>query len=53
MQQAEKGTMKVSINIPKVDLKAAKEGLAQLSEEVVEDEKSESYIIHLGNGDTI
>ncbi len=45
--------MKVSINVPKGDLNAAKEGLAQLSEEVVEDEKSESYIIHLGNGDTI
>ena len=45
--------MKVSINVPKGNLNAAKEGLAQLSEEVVEDEKSESYIIHLGNGDTI
>ena len=53
IRQAEKGTMKVSINVPKADLNAAKEGLAQLSEEVVEDEKSESYIIHLGNGDTI
>ena len=53
IRQAEKGTMKVSINVPKGDLNAAKEGLAQLSEEVVEDEESESYIIHLGNGETI
>lgn len=53
IRQAEKGTMKVSINIPKGDLSAAQEGLAQLSEEVVEDEESESYTIHLGNGDTI
>ena len=53
IRQAEKGTIKVSINVPKGDLNAAKEGLAQLSEEVVEDEESESYIIHLGNGDTI
>ena len=53
IRQAEKGTMKVSINVPKGDLNAAKEGLAQLSEEVVEDEESESYVIHLGNGDTI
>ena len=45
--------MKVSINVPKGNLNAAKEGLAQLSEEVVEDEKSESCLIHLGNGDTI
>ena len=53
IRQAEKGTMKVSINVPKGDLSAAKEGLAQLSEEVVEDEDSEGYTIHLGNGDTI
>jgi len=53
IRQAEKGTMTVSINVPKGDLNAAKDGLAQLSEEVVEDEESESYIIHLGNGDTI
>lgn len=53
IRQAEKGTMKVSINVPKGDLSAAKEGLAQLSEEVVEDEDSEGYIIHLSNGDTI
>ena len=53
IRQAEKGTMKVSINVPKGNLNAAKEGLAQLSEEVVEDEKSESCLIHLGNGDTI
>lgn len=53
IRRAEKGTMRVSINIPKGDLSAAKEGLAQLSEEVVEDEDSEGYTIHLGNGDTI
>ena len=53
IRQAEKGTMKVSTNVPKGNLNAAKEGLAQLSEEVVEDEESERYIIHLGNGDTI
>lgn len=53
IRRAEKGTMKVSINVPKGDLSAAKEGLAQLSEDVVEDEESENYIIHLGNGDTI
>jgi len=53
IRRAEKGTMKVSINVPKGDLTAAKDGLAQLSEEVVEDEDSDSYTIHLGNGDTI
>lgn len=53
IRQAEKGTLKVSINVPKGDLIAAKEGLAQLSAEVVEDEEAESYIIHLHNGDTI
>jgi hypothetical protein len=53
IRRAEKGTMQVSINVPKGDLNAAKAGLAQLSEKVVEDEESESYIIHLGNGDTI
>ena len=42
IRQAEKGTMKVSISVPKGNLNAAKEGLAQLSEKVVEDEKSES-----------
>ena len=44
---------KVSINIPQGDLNAAKHGLAQLSEEIVEDEEAEDYVIHLVGGDTI
>lgn len=53
IRRAEKGTITVSINVPKGDLTAAKDGLSQLSEEIVEDEESDSYVIHLGNGDTI
>lgn len=53
IRQAEKGTMTVSLNIPNGDLDLAKEGLAQFSEGVVEDNDSESYTIHLGNGYTI
>jgi len=53
IRQAEKGTVKISINIPKGDLNAAKHGLAQLSEEIVEDEEAEDYVIRLVGGDTI
>lgn len=53
IRQAEKGSVKISINIPKGDLNAAKHGLAQLSEEIVEDEEAEDYVIRLVGGDTI
>lgn len=53
IRQAEKGSVKLSINIPKGDLNVAKHGLAQLSEEIVEDEEAEDYVIHLFGGETI
>lgn len=53
IRRAEKGTMIVSINVPKGDLKAAKKGLDQLSRDIVEDEEAENYTIVLGNGQTI
>lgn len=53
IRKAERGTMKVSINVPKGDLDAAKHGLDDFAEEVVEDEDSGTFVIHLRDGATI
>jgi len=53
LRQAERGTMKVSINVPKGDLEAAKHGLDEFAEEVVEDEEADAFVIHLRDGATI
>lgn len=52
LRSAERGTMKVSINVPKRDLNAAKHGLDGLAEEVVEDDESDAFTIHLRDGKT-
>ncbi|ABD55810.1 hypothetical protein Jann_2893 [Jannaschia sp. CCS1] len=52
LRTAERGTMKVSINVPKGDLDAAKHGLDDFAEEVVEDEESDAFTIHLRDGRT-
>ncbi|MEL6112567.1 MAG: hypothetical protein AAFR20_07165 [Pseudomonadota bacterium] len=53
LRTAECGTMKVSINVPKGDLEAAKQGLDDFAEEVVEDEDSDAFVIHLRDGATM
>lgn len=53
LQSAELGTMKVSINVPKGDLDAAKHGLDDFATEVLEDEEADAFVIHLRNGTTI
>lgn len=53
LRRAEKGTVTVSINVPKGDLTAAKTGLNELAEQVVEDDESEAFVIHLRDGATI
>ena len=52
-RRAERGTVTVSINVPKGDLTAAKTGLNKLAEQVVEDNESEGFVIHLRDGATI
>ena len=53
LRRAERGTVRVSINVPKGDLDAAKKGLDDFAEEVVEDEDADSFVIHLRDGATI
>lgn len=54
LRRAEKGSVKVSINVPQSDLSAAKDGLNDFSAEVLEDEESDDFVIHLrGGGGTI
>ncbi len=53
VRQAQKGTVTVSINVPKGDVSTAKDGLDHLAEEVTEDEDAEGFTIHLRNGNTI
>jgi hypothetical protein len=53
LRRAERGTIKVSINVPKGDLDAAKHGLDDFAEEVIEDEDSDAFVIRLRDGATI
>ncbi len=53
LRRAERGTVRVSINVPKGDLEAAKGGLDDFAEEVIEDEESDAFVIHLRDGATI
>lgn len=53
LRTAERGAVKVSINVPKNDLEVAKNGLDSLAEEIVEDEEADAFVIHLRNGATI
>ncbi len=53
LRSAEKGSVKVSINVPKSDLEVAKSALNELAEEVLEDEESDGFVIHLRDGATI
>lgn len=53
LRSAERGTVTVSIKVPKGDLEAAKNGLNEFAEEVVEDEEADSFVIHLRDGATI
>lgn len=53
LRSAERGTVTVSINVPKGDLESAKKGLNELAEEVVEDEEADSFVIRLRDGATI
>ena len=53
LRRAERGTVRVSINVPKGDLEAAKNGLDDFAEEVVEDEEADAFVIHLRDGATI
>ncbi|BAQ69456.1 hypothetical protein NHU_02304 [Rhodovulum sulfidophilum] len=53
LRTAERGTVKVSINVPKGDLNTAKHGLDDFAGEVAEDEESDAFVIHLRNGGTI
>lgn len=50
LRRAEKGSVKVSINVPKSDLTAAKAGLDDFASEVLEDEEAEGFVIHLRDG---
>lgn len=53
LRKAESGTLRVSINVPKNDLEAAKNGLNKIAEEVVEDSEADGFVIHLRDGNTI
>lgn len=53
LRLAEKGTVTISIRVPKGDLEAAKNGLDDFAEEVVEDEEADAFVIHLRDGATI
>lgn len=53
LQTAEKGTVKISINVPNRDVEAAKRGLDGVAVEVVQNEEIDGYVIHLRNGATI
>lgn len=53
LRSAEKGTVSVSINVPKGDIQTAKNGLDNFAEEIVEDDDAEGFVIHLRDGNTI
>ena len=53
LRLAEKGSVTVSINVPNNDLATAKNGLDEFAEDIVEDEESDSFVIHLRGGRTI
>ena len=53
LRLAERGTMRVTINVPKGDVEAAKGGLDDFAEEILEDEEADSFVIHLRDGATI
>lgn len=53
LRSAERGTVTVSIKVPTGDLDVAKNGLNEFSEEVVEDEEADSFVIHLRDRSTI
>ena len=53
LRHGEKGTLKVSINIPNGDLTAAKEALDEFAEEIVGDDEADAFVIHLRDNTTI
>lgn len=53
LRSAERVTVTVSIKVPTGDLDVAKNGLNEFSEEVVEDEEADSFVIHLRDRSTI
>lgn len=53
LRLAERGTVTVSIKVPRGDLQVAKEGLDEFSELIADDDESESFKIHLRNGNFI
>jgi hypothetical protein len=53
LRLAERGTVKVSINVPKGDLDAAKHGLDDFAEELVKDDEADDFVIHLRDGTII
>ena len=52
IQLAEQGTVTVSINVNKGDLQVARHGLNHFAEEIVNDEESDGFVIHLRDGKT-
>lgn len=50
---SQKGTLKVSINVPKGDLEAARSGLDGVAEALVQDDEADNFVINLRNGETI
>ncbi len=50
---SQKGTLKISINIPKGDLEAARSGLDGVAEALVQDDEAEEFVIFLRNGELI
>jgi len=50
---SQKGTLKVSINVPKGDLEAARSGLDGIAEALVQEDEAEDFVINLRNGETI
>lgn len=50
LRLAEKGSVKMTINVPKGDLESARHGLDEFAEEVLEDEEADGFVIHLRNG---
>jgi len=53
LSRSRKGNLRLSINVPKGDLSAARSGIDGVAEILVEDEDASDYVIHLRDGDKI
>ncbi|WP_319772807.1 hypothetical protein [Breoghania sp.] len=50
LRNAEQGSVKITVNVPKGDLQVVKDSLDGFAEKVVEDEEADTFTIHLRDG---